>query len=301
MTIKFVTDSACDLPKAIVEQYDIRVVPLFINIGNVSYQDGVDLSREDFYRNLPDYHPAPKTAAPGPGQFQAVYNQLADEGASAIISIHISKSLSNTVEAARLGVKDYTRIPVTVVDSNQLSLGAGLLVVTAAQAAAEGKSVEEIVAIIEEKSQRTYTFAALDTLEYLRRGGRMSLAVAKFGEILHIKPVLKMNKGEPTAERVRTTRRAIERLMELIAECQPLEEVYLVHTSAPDKLKILRERAKPLFPSTDELLAVPVTPVLGAHLGPGAYGFSFVACGADTCQPHSMTENLIRLAKNIRG
>ncbi len=190
MTIKFVTDSACDLPKAIVEQYDIRVVPLFINIGNVSYQDGVDLSREDFYRNLPDYHPAPKTAAPGPAQFQAVYDQLADEGASAIISIHISESLSNTVEAARMGAKDYTRVPVTVVDSNQLSLGVGLLVVTAAQAAAEGKSVEEIVAIIEEKSQRTYTFAALDTLEYLRRGGRMSLAVAKFGEILHIKPVL---------------------------------------------------------------------------------------------------------------
>lgn len=301
MTIRIVTDSACDLPANIVAQYGIRVVPLFINIGNVSYQDGVDLSREEFYRNIPDYHPAPKTAAPGPAQFQAVYDQLADEGASAIISIHISEALSNTIEAARIGAKDYSRVPVTVVDSNQLSLGAGLLVITAAQAAAEGKPVEEIVEIIEEKSMRTYTFAALDTLEYLRRGGRMSMAVAKFGEILHIKPVLKMNKGEPVAERVRTTRRAIERLMELISEVQPLEELYLVHTFAPDKMEILREKAQTVFPSEKDLLAVPVTPVLGAHLGPGTYGFSCVSCRTDSCEPHSMTENLMRMAKNIRG
>jgi DegV family protein with EDD domain len=301
MTIKIVTDSACDLPQDIVQQLNIRVVPLFINIGNVSYQDGLDLSREEFYRNLPEYNPAPKTAAPGPGQFQKVYNELADQGATAIISIHVSESLSNTVEAARLGAKDFNRVPVTVVDSRQLSLGAGLLVVTAAKAAAEGKSVEEIVAIIEEKTRRTYTFAALDTLEYLRRGGRMSLAVASLGELLRIKPVLKMNDGHPTAERVRTTRRAIERLMELVKECLPLEEVYLVHTSAEDKLEILRKEAAAIFPGETEFLAVPVTPVLGAHLGPGAYGFSFVSCSAGVCEPYSIMEEVRRLAKNIRG
>lgn len=301
MTIRIVTDSSCDLPANIITQYNIRVVPLFINIGNVSYQDGVDLSREEFYTNLPNYAEFPKTAAPGPGQFQAVYDQLADEGASAVISIHISESLSNTVEAARLGAKDYTRIPVTVVDSQQLSLGAGLLVVTAAEAAANGQTVEEIVALLKEKTQRTYTFAALDTLEYLRRGGRMSMAVAKLGELLHIKPVLKMNKGVAAAERVRTKRRAIERLIELISDVQPLEELYLVHTFAPDKMEVLREKAAPLFHGEGELLAMPVTPVLGAHLGPGTYGFSCVSCGTDVCQPHSMTENLIRMAKNIRG
>jgi DegV family protein with EDD domain len=301
MTIKIVTDSACDLPQNIIQQFDIRVVPLFINIGNVSYQDGVDLSREEFYQQLPSYTPAPKTAAPGPGQFQKVYDELADQGATAIISIHISQSLSNTVEAARLGAKDFHRVPVTVLDSRQLSLGAGLLVVTAAKAAAEDKTVEEIIAILDEKTKRTYTIAALDTLEYLRRGGRMSLAVASLGTLLRIKPLLKMNDGVADAERVRTTRRAIERLMELTRECMPLEEVYLVHTSAPDKLEILREAAQDIFPSTPPLLAVPVTPVLGAHLGPGAYGFSFVKCYGEACQPHSMTEELMRLAKNIRG
>ena len=301
MTIKIVTDSACDLPADIIQQFDIRVVPLFINIGNVSYQDGVDLSREEFYQKLPEYSPAPKTAAPGPGQFQKVYDELADQGATAIISIHISESLSNTVEAARLGAKDFTRIPVTVLDSRQLSLGAGLLVVTAAKAAADGKSVEEIVAILDEKTKRTYTFAALDTLEYLRRGGRMSLAVASLGEILRIKPVLKMNDGKPTAERVRTTRRAVERLMELLKECQPLEEVYMVHTYAEDKLEILRNEVKAIFPSQTEVLAVPVTPVLGAHLGPGAYGFSFVSCRSEVCEPYSIMEEVLRLARNIRG
>jgi len=129
----------------------------------------------------------------------------------------------------------------------------------------------------------------------------MSVAVASLGEILRIKPVLKMNKGDATAERVRTTRRAIELLIELLKEIQPLEELYLVHTFSPDKLEILREKAAPLYNGEDELLAVPVTPVLGAHLGPGAYGFSCVACGTDVCQPHSMTEGLIRMAKNIRG
>lgn len=274
MTIGIVTDSTCDLPAEIVAEYGITVVPLYINFGDESYLDGVELSRVEFYERLPDCDPPPTTAIPGPQMFIQTYEQLAAEGATEILSIHISVSLSGTVNAARLAAEEAS-VPVTVLDSGSLSMGIGFLAWTAAQAAAEGHSMDEIVALLEEQGQRTHVFAALDTLEFLRRSGRMNRVMAVLGSWLQMKPLLKMHSGEATAEKIRTTEHATERLISLLSEQTPLEKVALVHTHALDRVDELRQKVQHLLPE-GELLSMDITPVFGTHLGPGAIGFACV-------------------------
>lgn len=276
MSIKIVTDSTCDLPPSVIAKHGITVVPLYINFGDEGYLDGVEITREEFYRRLPDYDPPPSTAAPGADMFRETYERLAEAGATQILSIHISKSLSGTVDIARLGAKQTKAVPVMVHDSGQLSLGLGFLATAAAQAAAEGQSIDEILDLLETMGTRTHVFAALDTLEYLRRSGRMNRAVATFGNLLQIKPLLRMHQGNPTAERVRTSNGAAKRLIQILEEIGPLEHVALVHTRAPGRATVLKKLAGHLLPDK-EIPSVDITPVLGANLGPGAVGFACVA------------------------
>jgi len=275
LSIRIVTDSTCDLPGTTITKYGITVVPLYVNIGSRSYLDGVDISREEFYERVPDYDPPPTTAAPGPERFRRIYEGLAADGATEILSIHISISLSAVVDSARSGAQETKGVPVTVFDSGQLSLGTGFLVVAAAKAAAEGCSMAEIIASLEALTLRTHVFAALDTLEYLRRSGRMNGTVAGLGNLLQIKPLLKMHDGNPTAERVRTSNGATKRLISLLSGLAPLEQVAIVHSQAPDKAESLRQRARHLLPD-GEVPCVNLTPVIGAHIGPGAVGFACI-------------------------
>jgi DegV family protein with EDD domain len=275
MTIRIVTDSTCDLPEEIVAEHGIRVVPLYINFGAESYLDGVDISREEFYAWLPDCDPAPTTAMPGPQMFLQTYEELAAEGATEILSLHISVSLSATIDTARLAAQEAS-VPVTVLDSGTLSMGTGFLVWAAAEAAAEGRSMDEIVALLEEQGSRTHVFAALDTLEFLRRSGRMHRVLAALGSWLQMKPLLKMHQGNPTAEKVRTAQTATRRLIALLEEQAPLEKVALVHTHCLDKAEALLRESSHLLPA-GEVLSVDITPVFGTHLGPRTVGFACVS------------------------
>ena len=276
MSIRIVTDSTCDLPAKTVDKYQIAVIPLHINQGEKSFRDGVDLSREEFYARLPEYKPSPSTAAPSPEVFRQKYEQLADEGAQSILSIHISESLSATVNSARMAAEQFKRIPVTVLDSTQLSLGLGFIVEKAAQMAELGHKAEDILDSLQELMKRTYVFASLKTLEYLRRSGRMHFALARLGEILQIKPLLHMNQGEPTAHRARTQSRATERLLEWLKEYAPYERLAIVHAGVQAEAETMRERIKEFLPEGD-IPIVQITPVLGSHLGIGALGFACVS------------------------
>jgi len=276
IAIAIVTDSTCDLPEEIVAEYGITVVPLYINFGEQSYLDGVELSREEFYARLPDCDPPPTTAVPSPQRFVEAYEKLASEGATEILSIHISLSLSGTVNMARLAAQEVPSVPVTVLDSGSLTMGLGFLVWTAAKAAAEGRPLDEIVAMLEDQGSRTHVFAALDTLEFLRRGGRMNRVMAALGSWLQLKPLLKMHQGEPAAEKVRTTEHATQRLISLLRDLVPLEKVALVHTHALERAEELRRKVQHLLPE-GELLSLDITPVFGTHLGPGAVGFACVS------------------------
>jgi DegV family protein with EDD domain len=276
LKISIVTDSTCDLPASIVEKYGITVVPLYINQGDKSYIDGVNLAREEFYRLLPSFHPAPSTATPSMDAFSQAWNNLADAGAQAILSIHISEKLSATVNAARVAAEQFTRIPVTVLDSSQLSLGMGFIVEKAAQLAELGHKMDDILSQLAEVMKRTYVFASLKTLEYLRRSGRMNFALASFGELLQIKPLLHMNQGNPAAHRVRTQRKATARMMEWLKEYAPFERLAIVHAGVQQEAEEMLERIKHYLPNT-EIPIVQITPALGAHLGVGALGFACIA------------------------
>jgi DegV family protein with EDD domain len=273
--IRIVTDSTCDLPQAIVKRLGITVIPLFINIGQQAYLDGVEMSREAFYRGLPTFETHPKTAAPGPDRFRQVYEQLAAEGAAEILSIHISETLSATVDMARTAAKEVRGTAVTVLDSGQLSLGMGFMVERAAELAAAGATLADIQAQLAELGRRIHVFAAIDTLEYLRRSGRMNGVIASIGSLLKLKPLLKMHQGVAASERVRTLTSAYQRLLALLQDIAPLERAALVHTHSPARAVEVQQLAAHLLP--DDVMSVDITPVLGAHLGPNAVGFACIS------------------------
>jgi DegV family protein with EDD domain len=277
MNIKIVTDSTCDLPQTVADKYGITVIPLYINVGDQSFIDGVELSREKFYENLPDYPILPTTSVPGAKVFRNTYKKLIADGADHILSVHIASSLSATADVARSAVETLTDVPVTVFDAGQITLGTGLLAIAAAKAAAAGMTMEEIVSMLEEKASRTYSFAALDTLEYLRRSGRASRFQSTVGALLSIKPLLSMHDGRMNVEKVRTDNTAIEWLMDHLTNLHPFEEIALVHTNAPKKVEVFRQRAAPFLPSGKEPIIAGVTPIIGTHVGPGAVGFSCIA------------------------
>ncbi|MBN2148325.1 MAG: DegV family protein [Anaerolineales bacterium] len=277
MTVRVVTDSTCDLPAEVIARYGISVIPLYINVGNQGFLDGVDMKRDEFYTRLPTFSTHPTTAVPSLQKFHAIYQALADEGASEVLSIHISVALSGTVDVARAAAQETTAVPVTVLDSQQLSLGTGFLVENAAKMAAAGSSMAEILAALDKQTQRSHVFAALDTLEYLKRSGRMNKYVASLASLLQIKPILTMHKGQPGSERVRTRERAMKRVVEMLAAVGALERVAIVHTHAlPERIAALRALAAGLLPQGD-IPIEDITPVIGAHIGPNAVGFAVVA------------------------
>lgn len=270
--IKIVADSTCDLPAEVIQNYGITLVPVYVNIGTQSYLDGVEISRQEFYNNLPNFKHHPTTSAPGIDTFVKTYRELAKNGADEILSFHLSSSLSNVCNVARLAAEAVEEIPIHTVDSGQLSLGTGLLIIEAAKAAQAGQSAEEILALVQEMTKRAYVFAALDTLTFLRRSGRVSRLSAGLGTILQVKPLLTMNCGVAGREMVRTRRRALERVVELARSAAPLQTLAYVHTNAPQKVEELRAMTKDIYPDGQPLIVGEVTPVIGAHIGPGAAG-----------------------------
>jgi DegV family protein with EDD domain len=250
---------------------------MYINFGEQGFQDGIEITRQEFYDRLPESDPFPTTAAPGVDKFKQIYTQLKDEGADEVLSIHVSASLSAVMDMARTAANEFKDIPVMVYDSGQLSLGTGFQALSAAQAANNGLPMKEILKKLEDQASRSYVFAALDTLEYLKRGGRMNAFMANLGSLLQIKPILTMHAGNPGAERVRTKEKSIKRLIELVSELGSIEKVALVHTNAKSESEALWQRARHLFADQEMPLSIDVTPVLGAHLGPGAVGFTCIA------------------------
>lgn len=276
MSIAIVTDSTCDLPQRVIHELGIKVIPLFINIGDKGYLDGVDITRKDFYTNLPGYTVHPTTGTPGADAFKEAYQTLKDKGYTEILSIHISEKLSATVNVARNAAHEFRQIPVTVRDSGQLSLGTGLQVERASRMAAEGRSMQEIEIALDDLMARTFVAARLDTLEFLRRSGRMNRFIAGIGSLLELKPILTMRNGLPGSERVRTAHKAEARLLKMLEEHQPIEHFSLLHTNSPEQAMAFRDQAAHLL-SVDVTYSMDITPVIGAHIGPGAVGYAIIS------------------------
>ncbi len=276
MVVQIVTDSTCDLPSTVLEAHEITMIPCYINMDGESYLDTVDLSRNDFYERLVETKSPVTTSAPGTGTFVETYTRLLEAGADEIISIHISAKLSNVVNVARLAAEEIGRGRVHVLDAGQLTIGTGLQVWEAARAAADGLSVEQILEKLRQLGQRIHTLAVVDTLEYLKRSGRLSNFQALLGALLRMKPLLTMHADVIEMERTRTQHRAMTWLLERVTALGPFEQVVMVHTHAQGAIEAVQKQIQTLYPELATPLIVDVTPVLGAHLGPGVVGLTCV-------------------------
>jgi DegV family protein with EDD domain len=280
MKLGIVTDSTSDIPSYLVEQYELEVVPSILIIDGKEYVDGIRISREEFYRKLPSLKTQPTTAAPSIGDFSARYESLLTRGCDHILSIHAASALTSILDIARQASNDFLNL-VTCVDSTSLSLGLGFQVIAAAEAAAEAAEMglQAALSAVESTRKRLHVSAALDTMENLRRSGRVPGAVAMLGSLLRIKPLIELTNGEVKAvSAVRTTKQANARLLNFLLEGGPLERLGILHTGAEPRAKeFLNElmlKASQFVPR--DILMVNVTPVIGTHVGPNGLGFAAV-------------------------
>lgn len=268
---RIAADSVCDLPVELARRLGVRIIPTYIHIGDHSFaDDGLALDRAQFYRELPAMTQQPQTAAPSPGDAEAFFRSLFDEGAEHIISLHVPANLSGTLNAMRLGA-EFAAGQITLVDSLQLTFGIGLQVWAAAQLAADGAPVADILAAIERVRRHTKVYAIIDTLEYLRRSGRVNTLVSSLGSLLRIKPIISVQDGDISSlARLRTWQRAEERLRELTRAEAPLERLAVLHINNRAGAERFLESIDDIAPS--DTLIIETSPTLGCHVGPGSVG-----------------------------
>jgi DegV family protein with EDD domain len=267
------TDSASDLDPALAAEEGIEIVPLLVNFGSETFKAGVELSTAAFWERMvaPDA-PFPTTAASSPGEFKAAYEAAFADGASAIVSVHVASALSGTIKSAQIARDMLPDRDIHVVDSLGASMAEGILARLGVRLAAEGRSAAEVAEVLEERAPDMRMYVALETLEYLKKGGRISGAQAAIGTLLSVKPIIAVKHGVvETADRVRTRTKARERLVDLICE-HPIEELAILHTMSPDV-----EAFRDLVVERAGLDVANVTislvgPSVGPHLGPGCVG-----------------------------
>jgi len=269
-----VTDSTSDIPRDLVDQYGITVVPLSITFGDESFRDGVDLGADEFYARLQSAKHLPTTSQPPPALFQHAYQHLITRGE--VVSIHLSHKFSGTVETARAAARDVAPEKITVVDSGFASMALGLVVLAAARAAQAGATRAECAAVAESAASRIKLLVTFETLEYLRRGGRIGRASAFLGGLLKLKPVLTVKDGEahPVA-RVRSRQKALDELLALALSAERLDEVAVLHTTTPQDAEDLAARVRESRPGVPLHLGR-FGPALGVHGGPGMVGLAVI-------------------------
>ncbi len=274
--VAIVTDSTADLTPEMVEELGVTIVPLQVIFGNEAYREGVDITTEEFYERLVKSRPLPTTSAPSVGDFQEAYERLLKE-VDSIVSIHIGAKISATVQAAQTARQSLGKPErVEVVDSQVISLAMGFAIMEAVEAARAGAKLAEVKAAAEGAVQRTHLRFMLDTLEYLRRGGRIGRARAYLGTLLSVKPILSFREGELyPEERVRTRARGLERMIQWAIRQQKVKRAAVGHSTTPDEAESIRERVAMAFPNVKVHL-VRFGPVLGTHSGPGIVGVGFM-------------------------
>jgi DegV family protein with EDD domain len=276
MAVRIVTDSSCDLSADAARAHGIEVVPLTIRFGDEELEDGTELTVEAFYERLGSSTALPETAAPAPGKFEAAFRRQAEAGADAIVCINLSSGLSATKQSARNAATGFEGgIPVHVIDSRSITSGLGTQVLLAAQAGADGATAEEVVQLVEGLISRTHVIGALDTLDNLKKGGRIGGAQALVGSLLSIKPILDVSSGEVAeAGQARTRRKALETLRDMVVEHGDVEHLHLTHGFAPDvdtMVDLLAERY-----DRSAIEVGHIGPVIGTHGGPRVMGVTWL-------------------------
>jgi DegV family protein with EDD domain len=274
-SVRIVVDSTADLPPEITSELRIEVVPCLLRFGNQVFREGVDISRAEFLARLQSDPHFPRTAAPAPGAFEDTYGRLAAKTDS-IVSIHLSPQYSGIFNAARLGAEAAAgRLRVVPVDSGQISLGMGLIAMAAAEAARDGATLAQVLELVEDLKLRTHLFAIPDTLDNLRRSGRVNRLVAHLGNLLRIKPVLHVHQGEiMLQERVRTWGRAQQHLIQIARSLAPFERLVLAHIQRIEAAETLQRALSDLLPRYTYTFEAGIT--IGIHVGVRAAGIALI-------------------------
>ncbi|AWK08620.1 DegV family EDD domain-containing protein [Streptomyces spongiicola] len=271
--VAIVTDSTAYLPPQTMESHGITAVPLTVVLGNQALEEGTEISARSLAQALQKRR-AVTTSRPSPETFAAAYRAAAEAGATAVVSLHLSSEFSGTHDAAVLAAAG-APVPVRVVDTGMVAMALGFCALAAAEALDSGGSLDEAVAAAEKRAAGTSAFFYVDTLDYLRRGGRIGAAQALFGSALAVKPLLQLEGGRiELKEKVRTASKAIARLEEIAAECAGTGPVDIAvhHLAAPERASALAERLRMRLPNLCELHVSEVGAVIGAHTGPGLLG-----------------------------
>jgi DegV family protein with EDD domain len=275
VSVAVITDSTAYLPADLVEGYGIHVVPLYVVLAGRSGREGLDIGPDDVARVLGTRGQTVSTSRPTPGDFVAAYRLALDQGAEKLVSVHLSSELSGTWDAARLAASQVGEHIVSVVDSRSAAMGNGFAVLAAARSAAAGADVATVARTARDMAAATRTFFVVDTLEHLRRGGRIGAAASVLGSALAIKPVLHVLDGRVVPlEKVRTTARAMHRLVQRAVEAagDGAVSVAVHHLAAPEKADRLAAELRERLPSLRELHVSELGAAIGAHVGPGAVG-----------------------------
>ena len=277
MAVRIVTDSSCDLTEEEAAAHGVEVVPLTIRFGDEELEDRTQLSIEQFYEKLASSAVLPETAAPAPGKFEAAFRRQAEAGADAVVCINLSSGLSATMQSARNAATAVAGdLRVEVVDSRSITSGLGTQVLLAAEAGAQGASVEEVVALVEDLVRRTHVIGALDTLDNLKKGGRIGGAQALMGSLLSIKPILDVSTGEvEEAGRARTRKKALETLRDRVAEHGQVSHLRVAHGFAPD-VEAMVDLLVGIGHAREDIRVAPIGPVIGTHGGPRVMGITWL-------------------------
>lgn len=279
-TIAIITDTDSSIPFDLAARYNIHQVPMTIHFGEESYEAVYAVNDADTFQRIDQEGKLPSTAAPAPGKFISAYKNAFDSGAEKIICLCVSSEVSATYSAAMTARESFPDREIIVIDSRSLSMGMGYMALAAAQSAAQGKSISEIVSIIEDIAQRTFLYAALSTLKYLAMGGRVSSLTAGMANMLNVKPILTIRDGKlEMLERVRTQKKAWERVIELAARKVgdgQIEKMSILHVNAPEMAHQFASEIRLRMHCPPDVMFVEVTPGLSVHSGAGMVGTVFV-------------------------
>lgn len=277
MTVKIITDSTSDIPSQVAQELGITVIPLHVHFGTDVYRDGVDLSAAEFYRKLVTSKSLPTTSTISPGEFAEIYDDLSEQ-TDEILAVVISSKLSATHEAALQGreLRKRKDCRVEVIDSQLVLMALGLIVIAAAKESQAGASLEQVVSIVGRALPKVHIRMAFDTLEYVRKGGRIGRAEAFLGTLLSFKPILTIKEGEATpVARERTRPRAIEHLRRFATGFTNIKEMAVEYTTTPEEAAALVQYLDQAFPKGRIYMST-VGSVMGTHLGPGALGVAIL-------------------------
>ena len=266
--VKIVTDSASDIPPKVAKELGITIVPLYVRFGAEVYRDGVELSTEEFYRKLTSSRTLPTTAVPSPGEFAEVYDGVAEE-TDEILAIHVASKFSACYDVA-LKAKEMMKrkCRIEVIDSRSGVMGEGLIVIAGAKEAQAGANLEQVADTVRKAIPKAHVRVCFDTLEYLRRGGRIGRAQALLGSMLKVNPILGIKDGEAYPfGRERSRAKAIDWLYNFAKSFSNIRELAVEHANTPDEVEALVQRLDVVFPK-EHIYVSTVSPVVGTHVGP---------------------------------